>query len=94
MPRLKLAIGLNLAAGVVDIQPTAAFAGSEVSHQTWQTKVGLDVQIKWLVSPRVNLVLAPEAAVFGRKLRVESERALKTLDGAWLGAALSALVYL
>jgi hypothetical protein len=90
----ELALGLDLAAGVVEIAPTATFPGSEVSHQTWQAKLGLDVQLQWLVSPRVNLVLAPEAALFARQLRIERQETSDTLDGGWLGVSLGALVYL
>lgn len=93
-PQVKWVLGLNLAVGVVDIAPTATFAGSQLSHQTWQTKLGLDAQLRWSVSPRVNLMFAPEAAWFGRALRVERQQDSETLDGGWFGASVGALVYL
>ncbi len=93
-PSLELSVGLDVAVGLLDMERMSSFVGSETSHQTWQAKVGLDAQLRWLVTPRVNLMLAPDAALFVRTLRVERERVVETLDGLWLGAAVGALVYL
>ena len=91
---LELAVGLDVAAGVVDIAPNASFDGSEVSQQTWQAKAGLDAHLEWRIEPQVSLVVAPEAGLFLRELRVVREGTSETLEGPWVGVALGVLAYL
>lgn len=92
--QFELSAGLDLVAGVVDIEPNTSFDRSELSRQTWQAKAGLDVRLEWRIEPQVSLVLAPEAGWFLRNLRVVRERNDETLGGPWVGVALGALVYL
>lgn len=93
-PQLRLSIGVALGLGQLDVVPTASFASSDVSHQTWQPKVALDAQLRWVLSPRLSLFAAPEAALVTRTVEVSLAERTEKLGGTWFGIALGALVYL
>lgn len=86
--------GLQLAAGVVGIEPGAEFGGHQVSRQTWATKAALDTRVEWLLGPRLGLVAVPEVGVMTRSLSVDSGSEAHTLGGTWLAIALGVNVYL
>lgn len=90
----EVSVGLSLGIGQLDVVPSASFAGSDVSHQTWQTRAGLDAQVRWLLSPRLSLFLTPEAVLLTRTVEVDLAEGTKNLGGAWFGVGLGALVYL
>lgn len=93
-PHLQTSVGLSLGLGQLDVAPSASFASSDVSRQTWQTKVALDAQLRWVLSPRLSLFAAPEAALLTRTVEVSLAEQSEKLGGTWFGIALGALVYL
>lgn len=85
---LSLGFGLQIGASVVGVSRQASFPGSEVSHQTWASKVALDAHVEWAITPRMSVIAAPEFGWMLRSLVVETPERTRSLDGAWLGVAL------
>jgi hypothetical protein len=85
---LSLGVGLQLGASVVGISRQASFPSSEVSQQTWATKVALDARAEWAMNPRMSVFAAPEFGWMLRALAVETRERPRSLDGVWLGVSL------